>query len=111
MKNTKITFLYRDASNYKMLNEVILKGAATEEDKKAILESCDGEFFIPEQVGLDVERFGDITEDDHCWCELGEDAFSETDAGPTEDITVSELAERFRQAAGRWDDVKYAVTG
>ena len=42
--NTKIVYLYRDASNYKVLNKAVIRGELSEEDQKTIL-SCleDGE--------------------------------------------------------------------
>lgn len=71
MSNTKISFLYRDGSNYKSYNSVIVAGTFTDDEINQILDCLDsGDYFIPEQIGFPVERFGSITEDDHCWCEL-----------------------------------------
>ena len=64
--NTKITYLYRDASNYKVWNEQVLKGTITD-DQIRIICGCllDGEFFIPFKVGLPEDRFASWTVDDH----------------------------------------------
>lgn len=99
--NTKICYLYRDASNYKVRNIAIVKGTLTEEQKETIRESCDDcQYFIPNQVGLSEERFGSITEDDHCWFELQE--IEETTAPVTELFTAEELYQNFLNAAGNW---------
>lgn len=102
--NTKIVYLYRDACNYKVLNKAVIRGELSEEDQKTIL-SCleDGEYFIPSQVGLDEERFGSWTEDDHCWFEL-EPGFAEpTNAAPG-NLTCEQLVSNFLAAKGNWDD-------
>ena len=78
--NTKISYLYRDADNYKKVNECVIAGALTAEQICAIKDCCDmGEYFIPSQVGLPERRFDRYDPAvDHCWFELDEDSFSET---------------------------------
>ena len=57
-RNTRITYLYRDADNYKTLNEVVIQGTFTDEEIDEMMAVCDqGEYFIPRQVGLPEERF------------------------------------------------------
>lgn len=110
--NTKIEYLYRDADNYKTWNEVIVPGEITEDQKKVIMKSLDsGEYFIPEQIGLPIERPDDeLTEADHCFCELEESGITLTDEPCTELMSVNELTERFRKAGkDGWDAVKYGV--
>lgn len=69
--NTRIDYLYRDASNYKQPNSVVVSGLFTARQVGEILGCLnDGEYFIPSQVGLPETRFGEITEDDHCWLNL-----------------------------------------
>ncbi len=103
-KNTKMEFLYRDASNWKQWNVAVLEGTLTEEQRREIIDCCDdGEYFIPELVGLPATRFGSTTEDDHPFCELCMDNFSETDAEPTVTVTAEELLERFRANKGKWE--------
>ena len=110
-KNTKFQYLYRDADNYKQWNEVILAGEITDEQTETIVDACDGEYFIPEQVGLPIERPDDnITEADHCFCELYHTYINLTDDEPTVDITVDELVKRFEEAKKNgWDAAKYGV--
>ena len=56
--NTKISYLYRDAGNYKRYNECIIAGALSAKQIRAILDCCDmGEYFIPRQVGLPALRY------------------------------------------------------
>lgn len=70
MQNTKIGYLYRDASNYKKWNEVVIRGSMSPEQIDTIIGCLDDELhFIPRQVGLPEDRFDEITEDDHAWFE------------------------------------------
>lgn len=105
MANTRIEYLYTDASNYKVHNSCIIKGELTNQQKAAIL-ACrhEGEFFIPSKVGMPEERFADWNDqDDHIWFKLFDDSFYKTDADATLDLTADELAERFAQCKDRWE--------
>ncbi len=122
MSNTKVSYLYRDASNYKRRIPIVLNGEITKEQISTVIASLeDGEYFIPEQIMLPMRRPMDtINEDDHCYCELHEDDFSVTDEDvstvsdydelPVNGIAVEDFVERFA-AVGRtgWDSVTYAV--
>ena len=73
--NTRIEYLYRDASNYKQRHDVVLDGEIAESDIRHCL--WEGEYFIPSLVGLPdlQEKFGRQgfavpTEDDHPWHEI-----------------------------------------
>ncbi len=83
--NTKISYLYRDADNYKMHNKCVIAGTLTTEQARTIKDSCEmGEYFIPRQVGLPERRFDRYDPAvDHCWFELDEDCSSETIEPPT----------------------------
>ena len=108
-KNTKVTYLYRDASNYKTWNEVVLKGTITPEQVDTILSFCEGkESFIPEQIGWPLLRDWDVTEDDHCFGELNKDGFEPTDKEATVDMTVEEAVEKFKAVNRQWDCDTYA---
>lgn len=87
--NTKISYLYRDADNYKRYNECIVAGTLSANQICTILDCCDmGEYFIPGQVGLPERRFDPHDpQADHCWFELGADSFSETIEPPTMEPT------------------------
>ena len=107
--NTRITYQYRDASNYKTQNEVIVKGQITMDQAKEILDCCEsGEFFIPEQIGWDITRGKEVTEDDHCFCELGNGSFEPTDKNATLDISVDDVVKLFHNAKDNWDAATYA---
>ena len=95
--NTKISYLYRDADNYKMHNKCVIAGTLTTEQARTIKDSCEmGEYFIPRQVGLPERRFDRYDPAvDHCWFELDEDCFSETIEPPTVALTATELVNRF----------------
>ena len=110
--NTKISYLYRDASNYKRHHEIIVSGMLTQKDIAEILDALnEGEYFIPEQIGFPAERFSDTTEDDHCWMELEKDSFEFTFFKPTIDMSAKEVVEQFRKAKDHWDVLRYAVIG
>ncbi len=103
--NTRVTYLYRDASNYKRWNECVVQGRMTAAQVHEILSCCsNGDYFIPSQVGMPEEKFSETTEDDHCWFEIGEGSFAMTLQSPTESITVDELVAAFRKCKGNWRD-------
>jgi hypothetical protein len=106
--NMRITYLYRDASNYKQSESIVVLGKITFADVEPYLD--EGEYFIPGQVGLaDLHhRFGKkLTMDDHPWQELNEGGFEATNDPPTLSMTAEQLLERFQTvtwyeiAAGR----------
>lgn len=66
--NTKITYQYRDASNYKLSSEVIIKGELSFKDLEPYL--IDSQFFVPEELQLPRLQFDSHTEDDHDWHEF-----------------------------------------
>ena len=107
--NTRIKYLYRDASNYKTWNEVTVKGQFTKDQINEILDCCENhEYFIPEQIGWDLLRGWDVTEDDHCYGELNEENFEPTDKPVTLDISVDDVLKLFRDSKDKWDAAKYA---
>lgn len=102
--NTKIEFLYRDASNYKIWNEVIVKGRFTEDMIDTVMDSLVSvDEFIPGAVGLEGERFSDVTEDDTPYFELYRSGFSATNQKPTSDLTAEQLTENFAKCKGEWE--------
>lgn len=107
--NTKISYLYRDADNYKMPNECVIAGTLTEEQTLTIKDCCDmREYFIPRQVGLPERRFNRYDPAvDHCWFELDENSFSETMEPPTIALTAAELVNRFEVCRNNWQDEAY----
>lgn len=99
--NTKINYLYRDADNYKVPNECIIRGGMTEKQEKRIVDSLDdGQWFIPAQVGMAEKKFDTETEADHSWFEWG--GIEPTAQAPTLDIDAEELAARFEKASNGW---------
>ncbi|MEO8384430.1 MAG: hypothetical protein ABI583_04255 [Betaproteobacteria bacterium] len=72
-----LEYLYRDAANWKAWGKVLLRGSFTVADLTLIESKLEaGEFFIPEQVGLESltsNRFlsaGGISQNDHLWHEF-----------------------------------------
>jgi len=109
--NTKIEYLYRDGSNYKTYEEVVLKGELTETQIAAVFASANNEsgnpLFLPEQVGMEslLGNMGDgtITEADHPWHELATiTATTERERRPPHGCyTAAMWAQEFTAAA--WD--------
>lgn len=108
MRNTKVSYYYRDASNYKQFHKVVVAGELTDDQQQQIWQSLSTDTdngFIPEQVGLDPLQTlfdDDFTEDDHPWHTL--EAVESTDEPTTLDKTAQELLTDFVNAAGQWDD-------
>lgn len=107
-RNTKISYLYRDAENNHVHNECVVEGCITEEMKSSILSCLDmAEYFIPSQVGMPERTFVDEGYDydasvDHPWFELEEDGFEETEDAPTIDKTAQELVDAFLACKDVW---------
>lgn len=107
-KNTRIKYLYRDASNYKNINEVVVSGVFSEIQIKDILDCrYDGESFIPEQIGWPLIRGWDVNEDDHPFADIDIDCFEETDDEPTIDMTAEETFQAFLACKNKWNSVTY----
>lgn len=104
MMNTKIYYLYRDASNNKVQNVCVITGVVTREQIQEIIECLDdGEYFIPHLVGLHERKFDTYNaQDDHPFFELSEDGFEPTKETATVELTPAELVGAFRQHKDKW---------
>ncbi len=87
--NTKISYLYRDASNYKLFNEVIIEGSLKIEQLKPFL--FDEQFFVPEQLNIPRLQFEIQNEDDHDWHEI--ESLEDSNEKPNLEITATQLLE------------------
>lgn len=115
--HTLLTYRYRDASNFKANGEVLLSGELTPELRDRLQVSLlDGEYFIPEKVGLPSLRAklyqyseGNPTDDDHLLHEFVElrTALPEEAASQPVSGDLVELVARFEVNARRgwWTDV------
>ena len=100
--NTEISYLYRDADNYKSSNTIVIEGELRFSDIQPYLH--EGTYFIPSQVDLDGLN-GNNIDSDHPYHELAEDDFELTEANPTISLTAKQLITQFKQAHERgWDD-------
>lgn len=106
-KNTKMTFMYRDADNYKSFSDVILSGTMSDDDLKAIKENLDrGMFFIPHQLGLptpaeQMQGYDGFPNDelDHGWTtfpDVKNVSEFETYEPPTHDMPIKVFVERMK---------------
>lgn len=103
--NTRVSYLYRDASNYKRQNTAIVRGVLSKQEQRAILDSLNEEkYFIPHQVGLPEKRFSTWSEqDDHCWFELAPDFAEICYDTPTVNLDCAQLTANFIAAKDNWD--------
>jgi hypothetical protein len=105
-ENTLISYMYRDAGNYKQFRDVVAAGRITREQFDRFVENLDEGFrFVPGQVGLpDLQgMFDDGWDDDldHPYHELLTITF--TSAAADVAPTAEELAEALATTA--WDPV------
>jgi hypothetical protein len=102
--NSKFSYLYRDASNYKTFNEVIISGILSLKDIEPNLR--ERTFFIPSEVGLMDLQNSVFTSDDHIWHEI--DEIKPTADQPTVNFNASKLLTKFK-IAHQIDWNEYAV--
>lgn len=99
--NTIISYLYRDACNYKKFHDVIVSGQLEPNDLFSCLK--DKEFFVPSEVGLMDLQEDVFTQYDHIWHALC--SVEATDEPENIPITASELKNAFRDAyANGWNE-------
>jgi len=105
--NTKIYYLYRDTSNYKVQNVCVIPGVVSSEQIREIIACLDdGEYFIPSLVGLPERKFDTYdSQDDHPFFELREEDFSSTDEPAMIELTPAELVKAFQQHKGKWNHI------
>lgn len=109
-------YLYRDAGNYKTHGSVLLAGRASPVDAAMIRASLDDVCFVAEQVGIAplqprhlrdcAAEMGALDHGFHEFTGLRAAAAADADAdadAETMQMTVTDLVQRFRAAAGRWD--------
>ena len=103
--NLKLSYLYRDASNYKRHGEIVLAGLP--EEGVATFEAAlrnalhEGAFFIAGQVGV-PEVFHWLHgyargDDDHCYHEFS--GVEATDSAPTDPRTPAVLLAAYQKAS------------
>lgn len=91
---TQITYLYRDASNYKYRGDFCVLGELQVQEFSNYL--FDSEFFIPEKIGLVALRPEAANDDDHLL-----HSFEECKAvdGREYQMTTGEFRRRMREAS------------
>lgn len=107
--NTEITYMYRDAANYKESKSVVVEGRVTEHQAKAIAACCEKItesrfYFIPGQVGLDDLQEGKWDNDlDHPYHTIT--SIRCTDLNALGAMTMNDLVAAFiKTASAGWDD-------
>jgi hypothetical protein len=92
--NTKVTYMYRDASNYKYWGSFVVKGHLAIEELEPYF--FDSEFFVATEVGLKHLLTDSWNEDDHVLHTI-----SEMESTEQEECicTASEFVKRFKDAS------------
>jgi hypothetical protein len=96
---TRISYLYRDAVNYKAFGTVVLGGRLTPEQVLGMAaKMADGDGSIPSKEGLDDlrQRLGDRNEDDHHRHEI--DRISHAMSGADGEMGVEEFLRCWKEA-------------
>jgi hypothetical protein len=93
--NTSITYQYRDASNYKEFDTVIISGLLSLNDIEEYL--YEKEFFIPSEIGLKDLQSENLNQDDHIWHEILD--ISHTQEKPAINITAEKIISNFKKAS------------
>lgn len=92
--NTIFSYLYRDASNYKLYHEEIIQGELTFEQIQPYLDQ--NLYFIPAMIGMKALEFEVWDQDeDHIWHEI--EMLSLTDKEPTIELTADEIISKLKQ--------------
>lgn len=114
--NTKFSYMYRDAGNYKTFYDVVFEGEISSEQIRRFEDSCDDEMFIPRALGLSggvlpgEDGYDDLL--DHYWCEHDfEDSFQLVNDEPdvfTDDrkkgtVKISDFLAAFESCCENWE--------
>lgn len=107
--NTKFSYIYRDAENYKASNTIVLEGELTEAQINEMLAllDCNG-CFVPSDVGLphlheELQRWDTQDYDiDHPFHELHRDYICSTKEEPNVPMSARKLYEKFKEVDGHW---------
>lgn len=101
--NTEVSYMYRDADNYKVSRRVVLGGTITVAKAMEIVRALDeGQYFVPSEIGLEDIQGGFLAGAD--WNEQVDHPFHEltgialTDDEPFGDMTAAKFHERFVMA-------------
>ena len=112
--NIRVTYVYRDASNYKQHGEVIFSNEThlpAEEIEQQISSFLnDGEFFIARQVHVEERFFDVLDDDDHPWHEFVNVTATDDptfDPEPEHKRDIAEFLSDLEQAhCAGWDEMK-----
>lgn len=101
-KNTAIYYQYRDASNYKVLNSIIVPGVFSKEQEERIWNSLlDMEYFLPQILGFPYEKYTG-SDDDHPYFELL--SFERTTHASTIAMDPKSIVQQFEKYASHWEE-------
>ena len=107
-ENTALSIVYRDLDGFEINTRCVVKGPASNLQIAEIKSCLDGEDrFIPAQVDLPGKRPPDFTQSDTCWFSLRN--IKRTSDKANCSLGVGELVDKFRKAAGNWDEPLYTA--
>lgn len=96
--NIKFNYLYRDFSNYKNYNSIVLSNpnnfSINEIDKLIREYLIDGEYFEAEKIGIPSLFFEEKNEDDHEWHEF--ESLQVVKDLPYNELTIEDLLNKLK---------------
>ena len=115
--NTKFSYMYRDAGNWKSFYSVVFEGEISDAQLKHFAEITEGnEYFIPRAIGLSggvlADEDGYVPDFDHYWCEHDfSDSFETVNEKPDVfwvdgkpvTVTINDFLNVFEYCNGRWE--------
>ena len=99
--NTRFSYLYRDACNYKKFYDIVISGILEDANIRQFLR--EREFFIPHEIGLPELQDSDFTSDDHIWHEFV--AVEPTTDTPTDPRNAEDFMSSMENASAlKWNE-------
>jgi hypothetical protein len=107
VKNTRVTYMYRDENNYKRDGYAVFAGEITDEERETIRARLDtNNRFLPVEVGLAPLEWSEL--DGNPWHELTD--IESCGTKPTEQGDVHAFAARFAAIRYDTDDTEHQIS-
>lgn len=102
MSKTRLTYMYRDASNYKYRGASVLSGGIDEELAARLSSSLESsEFFIATQIRVSELFPSDwpLEQDDHCWHVLSDIESTDEEPDDRHGRTIAEFVDEVERVS------------
>ena len=112
--NTRLEYLYRDASNFKNLGEIVFAGEFDDALLNRLRTSFhEGDWFIASQVRIPDLYFIEypINDDDHCWHEFSQLTATGDEPNDSEMRTFADFVLECEQARNEgWREFEHQIS-